>query len=92
VRLISSTAPATGDAVDIWLQGAPGRVHHLTFEAVEADAVPGVRPATSPLSRVGATSGGPVWEIERSDNSGLALVLVPVARPTTGATSGGPVS
>jgi hypothetical protein len=92
IRLIGSTAPTSGDAVATWLGGLPGRVHHLTFEVVEPEGVPGARPATSDLSLIGTPDGPPIWEIDGPDNAGLGLVLVPASTPTTGATSDGPVA
>jgi len=92
VRLIGSTAPVAGGAVDQWLGGLPGRVHHLTLEVDGPEGVPGTRPATSELSLIGTAPEGPVWEIDRADNAGLGLVLVPATPGTTGAIPGGPVA
>jgi catechol 2,3-dioxygenase-like lactoylglutathione lyase family enzyme len=92
VRLIASSEPAPGDLVDTWLDGSPGRVHHLAFEVTEPEGVAGAHRAASEFSLIGSPAGSPVWEIDGSANAGLALVLVTATTDTTGATPDGPVA
>jgi hypothetical protein len=87
-------APADGDpapALDAWLEGRPGRVHHLQLAVAEPAGVAGARPTTLHDVLV-AAPGGPhepplhpplapsePLEVHPADNHGLRLVLRPAA-------------
>jgi len=81
IRLMATGAAASDHAVAAWLDGRPGRVHHITVEVDEPGCVPGSAPATSPFAQAEADDGSSVWEIDRGANCGLGVVLVP---PGTG--------
>ena len=80
VRLLGADT-SVGDPADPvarWLGGRSGRVHHVTVVAEEPHGVPGAMPTTSAFAAVEADgSGGGAWEIDRADNAGLGVVLIP---------------
>lgn len=81
VRLMGTAVDASDGSVAAWLDGRPGRVHHITLEVDEPEGVPGSAPATSVFALAEPDDGSSVWEIDRGVNAGLGVVLVP---PGTG--------
>lgn len=61
VRLLVPTGPG---ALDEWIGGRPGRVHHVAFRVPDLSALPG------------ATANGEYWRVEPEANQGTRLVLV----------------
>jgi methylmalonyl-CoA/ethylmalonyl-CoA epimerase len=62
VRLVEPVAPTSG--LHEWLDGRPGRIHHLAFTLDDPEAVPGARHA-----------GAGLWEVGPEANHGVRLRL-----------------
>ncbi len=82
LRLVAPIASHPTAPLHQWLSGRSGRIHHLEFEALEPDTIPGLihGDATSlGLDREPPTA--PFWVIPADDNHGLALTVsdVPTA-------------
>ena len=91
IRLMATAARAPGASTGTWLEGRPGRVHHITLEVDEPEGVPSSAPASSLFALAETDGGSPVWEINRGANAGLGVVLVPPGT-TFRATPDGPVT
>jgi len=77
IRLVGPDGGVGAGSVGEWLQGRPGRVHHLAVEVEEASGVPGATAATSPIGCIPVAGTTPAWEVDGLDNAGLGLVLLP---------------
>jgi hypothetical protein len=80
VRLVGADTSVDDPAGPVarWLGGRSGRVHHVTVVTEEPNGVPGAVPAASAFAAVEAAgNGGGAWEIDRADNAGLGVVLIP---------------
>ena len=62
VRLLTPTRPDS--PVAAWLDGRPGRIHHLAFAVERPEAIADARP-----------TGDGIWEVDPADNLGTRLVL-----------------
>jgi catechol 2,3-dioxygenase-like lactoylglutathione lyase family enzyme len=91
VRLVGAHGDSSTGPVTAWLGVLPGRIHHIAFEVVEPEGVPGAVPATSVFALAEAADGTSAWEIDRDANAGLGLVLLP-SGTGLGATPDGPVA
>jgi len=84
VRLVGPDGTDPSGPVATWLGGLPGRVHHVTVAVAEPGDVPGAAPTTSAFAALEVDGGDAMtWEIPRSVNAGLSVVLVP-ADPGSG--------
>jgi len=88
LRLVGAEQPGGPGPVADWLDGLPGRVHHIAFETEEPDAVPGTRPAPPGIATLG--SGSDHLLIPADENCGLAVVLSGFGG-TSGTHADGPV-
>jgi len=91
IRLVTATEGASDASATTWLEGRPGKVHHITLEVDEPEGVPDSVPATSSFALTEADEGTSIREIGRGANAGLGVVLVPT-RTAFRATSDGPVT
>ena len=76
IRLVAPDSPSAGDQLLEWLDGRPGRVHHLELGVEEPQGLPGVRPAR-PGEPAAIIDAGPArqWVIEPQANAGMRLVI-----------------
>jgi catechol 2,3-dioxygenase-like lactoylglutathione lyase family enzyme len=91
VRLVGPADADPDGPVPRVLGGLPGRVHHLRMEVEEPAGVPGAAPAASLFGTLGDDAASGAFEIDRADNAGLGLVLVPASSRRDGATEPVPV-
>jgi len=89
LRLVGAEQPGGTGPVPEWLDGLPGRVHHIAFETEEPAAIPGVRPPVRGIATLG--SGNDRLLIPAEENFGLAVVLSGFGG-TSGAPDPGPVA
>ncbi len=76
LRLVGAEDPDAAGPVTEWLDGRPGRVHHLALAVEEPGGVPGARPADPGIATLGTASGNErTFEIPGDANSGLGIVL-----------------
>jgi hypothetical protein len=76
LRLVGDEHPGAQGPVSDWLGGLPGRIHHISVETEQPEAVRGARPVTSGLATIGGgtdTTGR--FEVPAVDNCGLSIVL-----------------
>jgi methylmalonyl-CoA/ethylmalonyl-CoA epimerase len=73
---LGDAGSGSGGTVAEWLDGRPGRVHHIAIETEEPGAVPGARPAEHGVATLGMVDGpdGP-WVVPAEENCGLQIVL-----------------
>ena len=78
VRLVAAVDPSSPNQVSEWLEGRPGRIHHLRFSAQSPSGLPGVQPTSAALPGLGRnTAPTACWKIAAEDNAGLRLVISP---------------
>ncbi len=81
IRLLASASDEPAGSVTDWLDGRPGRVHHLAFTLSDPGDVPGARKVSSnadPILAAGVgndPAGDGPWIIPANENHGLMLVL-----------------
>jgi hypothetical protein len=85
LRLVGALDDDPRGPVQSALDGRTGRIHHLRVSVDEPQTVTGAELATSPLARLGLGDAVPAFEITRSANEGLGILLLP-----TSAGPGGP--
>ncbi len=76
LRLLGDVRPGKPGPVSDWLGGLSGRIHHISVETEEPEAVRGVRPVTTGLATIGGgTDPTGRFEVPGADNHGLTIVL-----------------
>ncbi len=87
LRLVAPDTASGGAALLAWLDGRPGRVHHLELQAEEPDGLPGARPVRPDEVESGLGTGSARrWVVEPQANAGMRLVLT---RSDRGSDEGG---
>jgi hypothetical protein len=78
VRLVAAVDPSSPNQVSEWLEGRPGRIHHLRFSAQSPSGLPDVQPTSAALPGLGRNAAPTAcWKIAAEDNAGLRLVISP---------------
>lgn len=76
LRLVGTDEPGVPGPVYDWLGGLAGRIHHISVETEEPQAVRDARPATAGIATL---DGGPdptgTFEVPGAANGGLTIVL-----------------
>jgi len=81
LRLVTPLAGHPAAPLQRWLSGRTGRIHHLEFEALESETIPGlVRGDVTSLGLDGEAPSEPFWVIPAEDNHGLALMVSDVPK------------
>jgi len=92
LRLVGNHRPGTPGPVSDWLGGLPGRIHHISVETEEPEAVRGARPVSPGLATIGGgTDPTGRFEVPSDDNFGLAIVLSGFGG-ASGIAPGGPIA
>jgi methylmalonyl-CoA/ethylmalonyl-CoA epimerase len=76
LRLVGTDEPGVPGPVSDWLGGLSGRIHHISVETEEPQAVRGARPVTAGLATfAGGTGPIGMFEVPGAENGGLTIVL-----------------
>jgi methylmalonyl-CoA/ethylmalonyl-CoA epimerase len=82
LRLVGPGTPSGGPLLE-WLEGRPGRVHHLELSVEEPEGLPDARPVDPDELTVTGPEPGPdgQWLIEPQANAGMRLIVTDQHRP-----------
>ncbi|MGH9079453.1 MAG: VOC family protein [Acidimicrobiales bacterium] len=76
LRVVAPDHQSGGGPLLRWLDGRPGRIHHLDLDTEEPDGVPDARPVhADELASAIGTGSTPRWLVEPQANAGMRLVV-----------------